>query len=128
MSNASRCKTWRAKNPDRVRVYDYLRRAHKLNFDNTVPYSRDEIYLRDLGLCFCGKLVDPDNYEIDHFIPVVCEGGVDAPWNVRIAHKVCNAKKNCHTPSTDEMDAWIEYLVEDGYDLESITAWLEPLR
>lgn len=126
-SNSDCCKTWRAKNPDRVRVYDYLRRAHKLNFD-TVSYSRDEIFLRDLGLCFCGKLVDPDNYEIDHFIPVIYEGGVDAPWNVRIAHPKCNARKNCKMPSASKMAEWAEYLVAEGYDEVSIVNWLTSIH
>lgn len=64
------------------------------------PYLAADIYERDGWRCgICGVPVDPRaplncgaDPTIDHVVPI-SRGGADAPWNVRLAHRLCNLRK-----------------------------------
>ena len=65
------------------------------------PYRNIDIFERDGWTCqLCGEGVDPTltfpnvmSASIDHVVPI-CEGGLDAPWNVQLAHFSCNSRKH----------------------------------
>jgi 5-methylcytosine-specific restriction endonuclease McrA len=54
--------------------------------------SRARVFSRDKGICgICGKAVDPDNWHLDHIIPL---GPGDHSYeNVRVTHPECNLAK-----------------------------------
>ena len=64
-----------------------------------VPYTRENIFERDEGLCgICGKFINkilknPNlmAFTIQHMMPISM-GGDDAPWNIVSAHRICNLK------------------------------------
>lgn len=56
------------------------------------PYTRASIYERDRGICGICRKPAPDNYEIDHIVPIGL-GGPDIPSNVQTACPSCNREK-----------------------------------
>lgn len=78
-----------------------------------VAYTAQEIYDREHGKCsICNLQVDPNNYHIDHVIPLQVPGDImlsfrvfsnpgDVPWNVTIAHPSCNSSKGNKMTSSD---------------------------
>lgn len=63
------------------------------------PYTTDEIFERDQGVCWrCHEPVTRSDATIDHVIPIV-RGGPDTPDNVRIAHPLCNSGRTWMDPS-----------------------------
>lgn len=86
------------------------RREAKLDEARVVhPYTIQEVGERDRWIChLCGRRTarpgehpdyHPDKPHIDHLVPV-SQGGDDAPWNVAIAHAICNMRK--HTSAANE--------------------------
>lgn len=54
---------------------------------------RSVVWDRDGGLCYlCGLLADPDNWHLDHKVPVAA-GGAHSYANVAVTHPACNLKK-----------------------------------
>ena len=84
---------------------DYFKenaRKRKNRLKSTVqePYTKQQIYDRDEGLCsICYKSVDlllkhpdPMCFSFDHTKPLI-KGGYDTPDNVTTTHLVCNLRK-----------------------------------
>lgn len=93
---------WRARNLDKWNGYGRKRRSI-MNGGISEPYSGDEIYNRDQGICgICKEHIDkelrfpnPKSFSVDHIVPVIL-GGNDTPNNVQAAHFGCNAAKAHH--------------------------------
>lgn len=113
---------WRANNPEKAKEIartNWLARRARLR--NALvpghPVIAAEIFARDGGLChLCGKQLAPDNWELDHVIPLnagVEAGGVHAPWNVAVSCMPCNRRKGAkYTPPDIHVTA--EHLVIDA--------------
>lgn len=83
---------------------DYKERARQrknlLKAGVQIPYSKQEIYERDGGLCFrCLEVVDltlnhpsPKCFSFHHLIPIKL-GGHDTPDNVVSSHLECNLRQ-----------------------------------
>jgi hypothetical protein len=77
---------------------DKKRRAQKLSAF-VESFTRREIYERDGGRChICGKKVDPNNWHLDHLIPLSL-GGEHSKRNVAVAHPYCNLRRNNRGPA-----------------------------
>lgn len=62
------------------------------------PKERRDIYLRDRGICgICGNFVAPDNFSIDHIIPI-SKGGTYDYDNLQCCCKKCNQLKDDALP------------------------------
>lgn len=60
----------------------------------TVPYRREDIYIRDEGIChLCLEPVREEDFSIDHLVPI-SQGGPDSPENVAAAHFLCNSLRS----------------------------------
>lgn len=56
--------------------------------------DRAEVLLRSGGICgICGRLVDQNNFEVDHIVPIA-KGGEHSYRNTQAAHPRCNNKKS----------------------------------
>lgn len=87
---------WAAQNPEKVRAYsrksEAARRARKSEawVEDVDPAT---VFERDKGICgICQRAVDPQDYHIDHTIPLV-KGGMHSYANVQLAHPHCNLSK-----------------------------------
>lgn len=55
--------------------------------------DRGVVLERDQGYCgICDELVDPNDFHIDHVIPISL-GGAHSYANVQVAHPFCNLRK-----------------------------------
>lgn len=83
---------WEEANRDKLRGYEEKRRALKRDaFVEEV--DRNVLYERDEGHCgICYKPVDPDNFHVDHAIPLT-KGGEHSYANCQVAHPACNRRK-----------------------------------
>jgi 5-methylcytosine-specific restriction endonuclease McrA len=90
---------WRANNKDRCRraqrIAGYRQRAIMAN----IPIEQIEridpfvVFERDKGICgICGELVERDNFQVDHVIPI-SRGGASMYDNVQVTHRICNQRK-----------------------------------
>lgn len=62
------------------------------------PKERRDIYLRDRGICgICGNFIAPDNFSIDHIIPI-SKGGTYDYDNLQCCCKKCNQLKDDALP------------------------------
>jgi 5-methylcytosine-specific restriction endonuclease McrA len=78
---------WRAKNAEK----EQRRRARKRGA-RIEPYTRQEVWERDEGICgSCGLPAEPSNWHLDHIVPL--GPGADVLDNVRVTHPACNAAK-----------------------------------
>ena len=92
-------KEYHAANPGYNRGSSRRRRAAIMQ-NRTSPYTREEIWGRDNGLCsICGEEIDlalvfpdPLSCTVDHHHPV-SKRGPDVPGNVGVAHYRCNRAK-----------------------------------
>lgn len=90
---------WRKKNLNKKADYERARRARKLG-SLTALYTRDEVYVRDEGVCYlCTLPIDlslkwPNSmsFSVDHKIPL-SKGGDDTLENVGATHLCCNISK-----------------------------------
>lgn len=63
------------------------REAYVEHVDPLIVWERDE------GICgCCGQPADPDNWHLDHVIPIV-RGGEHSYANVQVTHPLCNWSK-----------------------------------
>jgi len=90
-------KRYRQRNPDKVlrdiRLGNYRRRARMAGVEFEY-FLREEIFLRDNGICWiCGLKVDESHWHLDHKIPVV-KGGPHTRSNVAVSHPTCNNRKH----------------------------------
>ena len=98
---------WREKNPDYMRSYrqehekrfrDYYRqkcsrRRAKIFKAFVEEIDRGVVFERDSGICYlCGLPVDPNNWHLDHKIPL-SKNGLHCYDNVGVTHPSCNHKK-----------------------------------
>lgn len=93
-----RLRQYRAENPDKYRQYNTKRRK-LLKGAKQEPYTKEELVVRDAGICqICNKPVesadgmDPMGPTIDHIQPL-SKGGDDTLANVQLAHRKCNGTK-----------------------------------
>lgn len=90
---------WQRNNPEARADLANRRRARRMA-NGVVPYKRQDIFVRDSGVCgICGdsidaalKRPDPLSFSIDHILPISL-GGADCAENVQAAHLACNVKK-----------------------------------
>lgn len=95
----ARMAEWRKANPDGHRECEARRRALKAD-NGAHPYSRQEVFDRDGGVCgLCQTNIDsllqwphPGFFTIDHILPIT-KGGPDTFDNVQAAHLRCNIRK-----------------------------------
>lgn len=86
---------------DRRRKNHQIRRARKKGASTGAPVIRAAIAERDGWRChLCGKRVGkelswphPRSASLDHVVPL-SKGGAHDPVNVRLAHLLCNTRKN----------------------------------
>jgi 5-methylcytosine-specific restriction endonuclease McrA len=84
---------WRKLHPEAA-VKDASKRKHRLARVYWEPVDRGAIYMRDSGICqICGGPVPLANFVLDHTFPLAL-GGPHVDWNLRVAHRSCNAKKH----------------------------------
>lgn len=58
------------------------------------PSMRKIVYAKDHGCCYiCGKMVNPDSFEVEHKVPVA-KGGTNDLDNLYVACHICNTMKN----------------------------------
>jgi len=95
----ARAATYRKAHPDKYRDHCAKRRALKRGaFVERV--SRVVVFERDQGRChLCGKKVDPNNWHLDHIIPLSPltpggKGGEHSYRNVAVSHPICNQRKH----------------------------------
>jgi len=85
-------KKWRDANPDKQSAYRTTRQARLLGQFVERVY-RSVVFKRDKGICgICHEKVDPDNWHLDHIVPV-SRGGEHSYANVQVAHPFCNVSK-----------------------------------
>jgi 5-methylcytosine-specific restriction endonuclease McrA len=86
---------WREANRDRIRDYSHKRNAI---FASGERVSRSEVFKRRGGKCgICRKRVDPENFHVDHIVPLA-RGGEHSYRNVQLAHPICNSRKRDKFP------------------------------
>jgi 5-methylcytosine-specific restriction endonuclease McrA len=98
---------WRQRNPEKHRAAKrrYVERHPEANQKKNAgrrarkagvprePYTRQDIYDRDEGIChICGVVAPPEAFHLDHVVPLA-RGGPDTPANVKVAHDACNGRK-----------------------------------
>jgi 5-methylcytosine-specific restriction endonuclease McrA len=80
-------------NPDIRREMAQRRRARRNGNGIVEVFDRQEIWVRDRGICgICKLSVDSDDWEEDHVVPLA-RGGTHTYDNVQVSHKRCNRKK-----------------------------------
>jgi 5-methylcytosine-specific restriction endonuclease McrA len=85
-------KKWRDANPDKNAEYRTTRQARVLGQFVERVY-RSVVFRRDKGICgICHKKVDPENWHLDHIIPL-SRGGEHSYANVQVSHPFCNVSK-----------------------------------
>ena len=86
---------WREANRDRLSHYNAKRRAIEASGEVIL---RSEVYKRRGGKCgICRKRVAPDNFHVDHIVPLN-RGGEHSYRNVQLAHPSCNSRKRDRFP------------------------------
>lgn len=84
---------WNAANPDKVRDKSVRRRAQlRGQFLESVYLS--VLIERDKRTCgICGKRIASGQESVDHILPV-SKGGAHSYANTRLAHRLCNVRRN----------------------------------
>lgn len=84
---------WKQANKDRVNASTVKRQALIKGATVGELFLREEVYIRDNGICHICKLpVSIEDYQIDHIIPV-SKGGPHTKNNVATSHARCNQQK-----------------------------------
>jgi hypothetical protein len=75
----------------------------RLEFVNTIPLNRRNLWLRDKGHCmYCNTKITTEEVTFDHVIP--CSRGGKTVWtNVVCSCGLCNNKKDNRTPKQAHM-------------------------
>ena len=90
---------YRVTHPDAAREYCAIRRARIAGAPVVETFARAEIFERDGGVCHvCHKKVDPNNWHLDHLVPLA-RGGEHSRVNVAIAHPKCNMRRSAYGPA-----------------------------
>ena len=93
---------WRAAHPENRRESGHRYRA-RLQGQFVAPVDAQAIYVRDRGRChICGKHVNQVDASMDHLVPISL-GGIHAPWNVALAHRLCNIKRKASGPAQSRL-------------------------
>jgi 5-methylcytosine-specific restriction endonuclease McrA len=93
----------RRAHPER-RQQEKRRRRAQVRGAFVADISLDQLYVRDRGLCgICHLPVPRSEASVDHIVPLV-RGGAHAPWNVQLAHRLCNSRKGAKPPVTVQED------------------------
>lgn len=78
-------------------VSEIINNKKRVTLDPDREYKslrRRQIWDSSNGSCrICGDPADPDNWHVDHIIPL-SKGGSDTYDNVQVSHPLCNWKKN----------------------------------
>lgn len=98
---AAQCKRYRELNPLPGRIVDGRRRAEKLGAP-TVDFKAKDVYeyWREVGIdpwssAYSGVPLSPDNYGLDHIIPLSAEGTPGhVPWNLAPCTQSENKRKH----------------------------------
>ncbi len=70
----------------------------KFKYNRSVRFSRDNIFIRDLGKCqYCSKILSNKEFTLDHVIPA-SQGGKKNWLNIVACCHSCNQKKGSRTP------------------------------
>jgi 5-methylcytosine-specific restriction endonuclease McrA len=100
-------KAWKAANPEKVKASDkrtrenckeriYAKNAKRravLKGAKVETVKREDIYLRDKGVCgLCGMFVEQGKMTLDHILPLSL-GGEHSRQNIQLAHLSCNSSK-----------------------------------
>ena len=87
-------KKWRVKNPERVKVWSRINRAHRLGADGTYTSDQWLARFRFYGECcaYCLSTLTLESATVDHVIPIVA-GGKNWPSNLVPACSSCNGYK-----------------------------------
>ena len=89
---------WRKANPEKMCDYSRARQARKRGAPVVEDIRRADIWERDGGICYlCGLPCDPDNWHLEHLIPL-SRGGNHSADNVAASHPECNRAKGTRTP------------------------------
>lgn len=95
----ARSTAWKKANPEKVRASNQKRKARKRNTEGA--FTGEDLQLQFIsqkGLCWwCDKPLDPNDYHIDHRIPLD-KGGAHSARNICLTHPTCNLKKNNKMP------------------------------
>lgn len=87
-----RVRAWRASRDARKRALAVRKKIR------SEPLNRSVVYDRHGGVCYlCGKVCDPEDFHIDHVIPVRL-GGSHTYGNCRPTHPYCNLRKGGKPP------------------------------
>lgn len=97
-----RIKEWQQNNPEKLSEYNRRRSSLIRGASSLEPYTRQELWERDGGICYwCGLLAEYSfesrsnkvSFTVDHVVPLV-RGGPDDLSNVVVAHLSCNQSHN----------------------------------
>ena len=89
------------RDPDEGLKRTKRRRAERLRAAPRERVDRQAIFHRDGWIYgICGELVAPADATLDHIVPVA-RGGPHTAANLRIAHAICNSRRQAGTPSPD---------------------------
>ena len=92
---------WKRANPAKIRAYDKVQRLKNPRYRELRNLRkrvrnirrREDIYNRDEGRCgICSKRVPFNRMTLDHIIPRSA-GGKDTEDNLRLAHMMCNSRR-----------------------------------
>jgi 5-methylcytosine-specific restriction endonuclease McrA len=88
-----------ARDPDEGSKRTKRRRAKRLRAAPRERIDREMIFERDEWVCgICGERVAPEDATLDHIVPVAL-GGAHTAANLRLAHAICNSRRQANTPS-----------------------------
>jgi len=88
-----------ARDPDDGSKRAKRRRAERLRAAPRERIDRELVFERDEWICgICGERVVPGDATLDHVVPVAL-GGAHTVANLRLAHAICNSRRQAHTSS-----------------------------
>jgi hypothetical protein len=90
---------WSDEDPDEGLKRTKHRRAERLRAAPRERIKRETIFERDGWICgICGEVVKPEDATLDHIVPVAL-GGAHTAANLRLAHAMCNSRRQADSPS-----------------------------
>lgn len=94
-----RVAAWKREHPEALKAQLQKRKAKKRNIGGS--YTEQDLCLQlrsQKGLCWwCGEPLDPNDYHVDHRIPLD-KGGSNDARNICCTHSKCNLQKNNKMP------------------------------